>query len=191
MRLLVIIFLITNIYAKDKNIFLDTKLDIPFFGKGIDNDGYGSSKSLYYTSNAFLGVSLGYSIKLHNEWVFEPSIGYTFSADDSLSFFDGKTFTYNYSDITLPFMYKKKGFKGGLFFRYINIDTIEWGDKEYDESDMKFKNKNPYTLGLKVVTRSWFYTYEYLFNGKYSRDEGRANVDIEGSRISIGLRVSF
>jgi len=99
-------------------------------------------------------------------------------------------YTYNYSDVTLPILYKKKGFKGGFFFRYMNIDTIKWGNSEYG-SDRQFKNKNPYTLGIKIVTRSWFYSYEYLLNGKYSTDNGRGKIDIEGSRLSIGLRVVF
>ena len=185
----ILILLISNIYAKDKNIFLDTKIDFPFIGEGSYNEGIGSSESLYSTPRIFLGVALGYSFRLNNKLLFEPSIGYSFNSGDSLSILGGG-YTYNYSDVTLPIMYRKKGFKGGFFFKYMNIPSISWGSQEY-ANNIEFKDKNAYTLGVKLVTRSWFCSYEYLLNGKYSIDKGRAKIDIEGGRISIGLRNTF
>jgi hypothetical protein len=179
----------SNLYAKDKNIFFDAKIDLPFGGEGVYSDGIGSTKDIYETPRAFLGVALGYSFKLTNRWLLEPSIGYNFSSGDSMSLIGGD-YLYNYLDMTLPIMYKKKGIKGGVYLKYIDIPSITWGNHEYGDY-IEFVNNNAYALGMKVVTRSWFFSYEYLFKGKYSVDYEQAKINIEGSRISIGIRSEF
>ena len=200
LRYLFILLIITNLSAKEKNIFFDVRLEVPLFGIGTFNDGYGSTEDEYSTPY-FLGIGLGYTFNINDEWAVEPSVGYSFNTGGKLPYVSYSAFNYNYSDITLPIMYKKKGFKGGLFFKYMNIESIKWGDDNRissingvvlgEDNRVEFKNKNPFTIGAKIVTRSWFYSYEYLFNGKYTTDNGRAKVDIEGSRISIGIRNTF
>ena len=90
MKVLILILLISNIYAKDKNIFFDAKIDLPFRGEGSYNNGSGSSETIYSTPRIFLGVSLGYSFRLNYKWLFEPSIGYSFNSGDSLSIMNPK-----------------------------------------------------------------------------------------------------
>lgn len=189
MKILILLLVISNVYAKNKNIFFDAKIDLPIVGEGIYKDNFGSSETQYSTPKVFLGISLGYSVQFSDEWIFEPSVGYSFNSGNSSSLVGGG-YIYDYADITLPIMYSKKGFKGGLFFKYIDIPSIEWGSQENGDY-IEFKDKNAYTLGIKIVTRSWFYSYEYLLNGKYLTGKGQAKIDIEGSRISIGLRKTF
>jgi len=187
MKFLIILLLLTNVYAKKKNIFLDTKFTVPLSGTArfIEENKFETAKPPL----AFLGVSLGYSIELIEDYTLEPSIGYSFNTEGVI---DGKNrnYNYNYYDITLPIMYHKKGFEGGVFMRYIKIPSFEVSNF-YNERTELLKNKDAYSIGVKAVTRSWFVSYEYLFNGKYLSVEKATTVDIEGSQISIGLRNTF
>ncbi|CAA6817067.1 MAG: Unknown protein [uncultured Sulfurovum sp.] len=177
----------TNVYAKDNNVFLDTKFTVPLSGtsKFIEDARNETAKSPL----AFFGVSLGYSIELIEDYTLEPSLGYFINTEGII---DGKNrnFNYNYYDFTLPIMYYKKGFKGGIFMRYMKIPSFEVSDF-YNERAELLKDKDAYSIGLKAVTSSWFISYEYLFNGKYSSVDKLITVDIEGSRISVGLRNTF
>ncbi|HIP50663.1 MAG TPA: hypothetical protein EYG94_01130 [Campylobacterales bacterium] len=195
---IILLLLFTSLSAKEKNIFFDARFEVPLFGEGTANNSYGNSEGEYSTP-LFLGVSLGYIFNINEEWAIEPSVGYSFNTGSTL--FSQNAFEYNYSDITIPLMYKKKGFKGGFFFKYMNIKKLKLdtftsynitnGSITEEYNEVSFKNKNPFTIGVKIVTGSWFYGYEYLFNGKYTTDNGRASVDIEGSRISVGIRNTF
>jgi len=200
LRYFLMLFLVTNLFAKEKNIFFDVNFEVPLFGIGTFNDGYGSTEDEYF-SPFFLGLGLGYTFNINDDWAVEPSVGYSFNTDTRIPDIGNETFRYNYSNITLPIMYKKKGFKGGVFFKQMYIDSIKWGE-DYRigyiedtlvgvDNRLEFKDKHPFTLGIKVVTKSWFYSYEYLFDGKYTTDNGRAKIDLEGSRISIGIRNTF
>ena len=187
MKFLIIVLFVVNIYAKDNNIFLDTKFTIPISGtsKFIEDTRNETAKSPL----AFFGVSLGYSIELIENYILEPSLGFVFNTDDVIDG-KGRNFNYNYYDFTLPLMYHKKGFKGGVFMRYMKILSFEVSDF-YNERTELLKNRDAYSIGLKAVTNSWFISYEYLFSGKYSSVDKLTTVDIEGSRISIGLRNTF
>lgn len=188
MRFLIILIFITNLFAKDKSIFLDAEVTIPFSGiayssKIPTNDRIANSPTL------FMGVSVGYSFNMVENYFLEPSIGYHFSATD-IFYETDNGFNYNYYDFTLPIMYHKKGFKGGIFMRYMKIPSFEVSNF-YNERTELLKNKDAYSIGVKAVTSSWFVSYEYLFDGKYSSVDKTTTVDIEGSRISIGLRNTF
>ncbi|KIM04344.1 MAG: hypothetical protein KU29_10670 [Sulfurovum sp. FS06-10] len=187
MKFLILIVLVSSIYAKDKNIFLDTQMTIPFFGIGKEIDSVGDHNT-YSSPSLFLGVALGYSINLADELVLDPSLGFNFNSNDILSI-NPNIFTYDYYDMTLPLMYHKKGFKGGVFFKYMLMPSMEMGGRLQEK--IKLENQSAYTLGIKIVTRSWFFSYEYLLNGKYYADDKRSYMDIEGSRLSIGLRNTF
>lgn len=187
MKLLIILLLLTDVYAEKKSIFLDTKFTIPLSGtaKFIENTKSETAKSPL----AFLGVSLGYSIELIEDYTLEPSLGFSFNTEGVIDG-KGRNFNYNYYDFTLPIMYHKKGFKGGIFMRYMKIPSFEVSDF-YNERTELLKNRDAYSIGLKAVTSSWFVSYEYLFNGKYSSVDKTTTIDIEGSCISIGIRNSF
>lgn len=186
MKLLVLLLLLTSVHGRS-NIFLDTKFTIPLSGtsKLIEDTRSETAKSPL----AFFGVSLGYSIELIENYILEPSLGFSFHTE---GVFDGKgrNFNYNYYDFTLPLMYHKKGFKGGVLMRYMKIPSFEVSDF-YNERIELLKNRDAYSIGLKAVTSSWFVSYEYLFDGQYSSVDKLTTVDIEGSRISIGLRNTF
>lgn len=190
MKFLILMLLVSNIYAKDKNIFLDTQLTFPFSGTAhyiYQNDSTDSST----IPLMFLGVSVGYSLKFTDEYLLEPSLGYNFSSKD-VFLVQGSTFTSDYLDVTLPLMYSIKDFKGGVYIKYMRIDTIDVFDF-YNERINLFENKDAYALGMKAVMSNWFITYEYVINGKYTSTDTnkKSTVNIEGSRISIGLRNTF
>ncbi|KIM06758.1 MAG: hypothetical protein KU29_08130 [Sulfurovum sp. FS06-10] len=188
LKFLILILLVSNIYAKDKNIFLDTEFTIPLSGMAYFPD---ANKNETSTASPlfFLGVSLGYSLKITDNYILEPSVGYHFSSKDFI-FYEGTSFSYNYYDITLPLMYEVKGFKGGVYAKYEKIPSIEISDF-YGERTLLFEDKDAYSLGVKAIFQSWFISYEYLFHGNYISMDEKNKVNIEGSHFSIGLRNTF
>ena len=188
MRLLIILFfLIVNINAKDNNIFLDSEISIPFYGiaKEIDTQG---DENIYSSPTMFLGISLGYSWKLNDKWYIEPSTGFNINSGGIWSS-QNFIIDYNYYHITLPLMYSKRGIKKGVFLKYIGIPSLEFGGNLKDK--IKMKNRKAYAVGAKFDWKSFFFRYEYIFNGIYYSKDKISYADIEGSRISIGLRRSF
>jgi hypothetical protein len=187
MKFLILLLFIVNIYGKDNNIFLDTEISIPFFGtaKEIDREG---DENTYSSPTMFLGVSLGYSIKLNKKWYIEPSIGVSINSG-SISNAKNSVFNYDYYDVMLPIMYYKRGIKKGIFLKYIGIPSFEYGGNLKEK--IQIKNEKAYALGAKFDMKNLFFTYEYIFNAIYYAKDKVSYIDIEGSRISIGIRRSF
>jgi hypothetical protein len=187
MKFLIILLFIVNIYAKNNNIFLDTEVSVPFFGIAKEIDGEGDENT-YSFPTMFLGVSLGYSFKVNKEWYLEPSTGFHINSG---SIFNSRNWVvnYDYYDVTLPLMYYKRGIKKGVFLKYIGIPSFEYGGNLKEK--IQIKNEKAYAIGVKLDMKSLFFTYEYIFNGIYYAEDKVSYVDIEGSRLSIGIRRSF
>jgi hypothetical protein len=190
MRIIIILLLTIYLQAKE-NLFFDGQLSIPFAGKLTQEYVY-SDDVKYYSPNFFLNLSCGYILEVYPQYTIEPSIGVTFDSGDALQIL-GKNYSYDYYDITLPFMYVNGKTEIGIFAKYLHIPSIEFPKKD-DESridSVKFENKDAYSVGIKGIAGEYFVFYEYLFHGKYEMDYHSTKVNIEGSRIGIGIRKKF
>jgi len=194
MKFLIILLLVIVSYAEEHNIFLDAEISVPFYGIAKEIDIVGDENS-YDSPTFFLGIALGYSLQLNNRWLLEPSIGFHINSGGSILDIDNmysstaSIFDYDYYNATLPLMYYNKGTKKGIFFKYIGIPSLEYGGNLKEK--IVIKNKHAYAVGAKYYIGNLFFTYEYVFNGKYYYKDNVSYVDIEGSRISIGIRRNF
>ena len=187
----IIIILLLTIYLEAKgNLFFDVNLLTSFSGNLTQ--GYNNDDVEYYSPNFFLNLSCGYIFEIYPQYTIEPSIGFTFDSGDALQIL-GKNYSYDYYDVTFSFMYVDGKTEIGIFAKYLHIPYIEFPEKD-DERGMdniKFENRNAYSFGIKGIAGEYFVFYEYLFYGKYKMDYHNTKVNIEGSRIGIGIRKKF
>lgn len=180
-RYLYLIFISLSL-CNANDYFSEISLSKDLFGISYDNSTFHQNtetSSMYY-----FDFSLGNKMILKSDFSLEPSIGITGGESQN----DGAKYVgYNF---IFPLMYHKKGFSFGSFMKYMYVS-------KFDNNEIILHDKNAYSLGAKIIlegSMQWFLTYEYVLNSNYdmvnSYNES-INVNLEGSRIAIGIRYKF